>query len=261
MAISERIWLVVFTILEGILPFLCYFYPKDFSYDAMMFLLPIGMAGLYLLCFGKKRLFKTDVVEYAMFQMRLTAGLGFFFLTELRLMDSSFMYLLLFIGSVATILIDDAIFAVIFIVIGKIYGLESIFSKKRKESEEFYTKQSGPYGGFANIYEQMYWEELERRQREEFRRKRSTRGDTYGNQRSDFKRYYEERKEEMQKEPQPKFLFEGTLYFKSISSLEEVRPRYLSLMKQYHPDMPGGSKEIAQEIQSEYDKICKENGL
>ena len=56
-------------------------------------------------------------------------------------------------------------------------------------------------------------------------------------------------------------MFENTVYFQSIDSLEQVRPRYISLMKRYHPDMKGGSKEICQEIQSEYDKICEENGL
>ena len=103
----------------------------------------------------------------------------------------------------------------------------------------------------------MYWEELERRQREQFRQKKGTWENVQWEKNSEFRQNYQE----MPKEPQPKFLFEKTLYFRSISSLEEVRPRYLSLMKKYHPDMPGGSKEIAQEIQSEYDKICEENGL
>ena len=268
MAISERIWLITFTVLEGIVPFLCYFYPKTFSYEAMLLLLPIGMAVLYLLFFGKERLFETDVVEYGMFQVYLVAALGFFFLLGLRLaLKSNYSYqageniylmmILLLLGAAATVAIDDVIFAVIFIVIGKVYGLESIFSKKRKEDQEFYKKDTEPYGGYRNIYEKMYWEELERRQREQFRQKKRTWENDQWEKTPEFRQNYQE----MPKEPQPKFLFEKTLYFRSISSLEEVRPRYLSLMKKYHPDMPGGSKEIAQEIQSEYDKICEENGL
>ena len=253
MAISERIWLIIFTVLEGIVPFLCYFYPKTFSYEAMLLLLTIGMAFLYLLFFGKERIFETDVVEYGMFQMYLAAALGFFFLMGL----GEDVHLFLLIGSVATVVIDDVIFAIIFIVIGKVYGLESIFSKKRKENQEFYKKDTEPYGDYRNIYEKMYWEELERRQREQFRQKKRTWEHVQREKNPEFRQNYQE----MPKEPQPKFLFEKTLYFRSISSLEEVRPRYLSLMKKYHPDMPGGSKEIAQEIQSEYDKICEENGL
>ncbi|MBD5466028.1 MAG: hypothetical protein HDR22_09500 [Lachnospiraceae bacterium] len=253
MAISERIWLIIFTVLEGIVPFLCYFYPKAFSYEAMLFLLPIGMAVLYLLFFGKERLFETDVTEYGTFQMYLAAALGYLCFVGIG-DDTQF---LLLMGSGVTIVIDDVIFVIIFIVIGKVYGLESIYSKKRKEEQEFYNKEAGPYGGYRNTYEKMYWEELERRQREQFRQKKGTWENVQWEKNSEFRQNYQE----MPKEPQPKFLFEKTLYFRSISSLEEVRPRYLSLMKKYHPDMPGGSKEIAQEIQSEYDKICKENGL
>lgn len=264
MAVSERIWLIVFTVSEGFLPFLCYFFPKVFSYEVMMLLLPVGAAFLYLLVFGVKRLFETDVAEYGVFQIYVAAAVGFFFLVGFRFAMNSFhienpiIYIFLFIGSAITIAIDDVIFAIIFIVIGKIYGLESIFSKKKKEDRKYFDRNTGPYGGFRNIYEQMYYEELEKRQRKQFKQRRNAREDVQWDQWHEFERQYRE----MPKEPPPpEFLFEKTVYFRSISSLEEVRPRYLQLMKKYHPDMPGGSKDIAQEIQSEYDKICEENGL
>ncbi len=264
MALSERIWLVLFTVSEGILPFLCYFFPKEFSYEVMMLLLPAGMAFLYVLCFGLKRIFETDVAEYGLFQIYVAAAIGLFFLFGFRFaldsfqIENSIIYIFLFIGSAFTIAVDDVIFAIIFIVIGKICGLESVFSKKRKEEKKFFDRNAGPYGGFRNIYEQMYYEELEKRQRKQFRQRRNTRENVQWDQWHEFERHYQE----MPKEPPPpKFLFEKTIYFRSIISLEEVRPRYLQLMKKYHPDMPGGNKDIAQEIQSEYDKICEENGL
>lgn len=250
MKISERIWLIVFTVLEGAVPFLCYIYPKIFSYEAMLLLLPIGMAVLYLLFFGKERPFETDVAEYGIFQMYLVAALGY-----VCFVGTGEIFLLM--GSVATVVIDDVIFVIIFIVIGKVYGLESIYSKRRKEKEAFHEKDSRAYGDFWTDEEKMYWEELERRQRERFRQENRTRENVNWEKNFEFRQNYKG----MQREPKPRFLFEKTLYFRSISSLEEVRPRYLSLMKKYHPDMPGGSKEIAQEIQSEYDKICEENGL
>ncbi|MBD5544302.1 MAG: hypothetical protein HDR01_08715 [Lachnospiraceae bacterium] len=251
MKISERIWMIVFTVLELAVPFLCYSYPKIFSYEVMILLLPIGMALTYLLFFGAERLFESDVMAYGKFHIYMI------FASCIFLMAFDDVYFLLGIGSIVTAVIDDVIFAIIFIVIGKVYGLESTLVKGLKEKGAFSEKDSRAYEDFWTDEEKMYWEELERRQRERFRRQNWTRGNVNWEKNSEFRQSHKE----MQREAKPKFLFEKTLYFRSISSLEEVRPRYLSLMKKYHPDMPEGSKEIAQEIQSEYDKICKENGL
>lgn len=263
MAVSERIWLILFTVLEGILPFLCYFFPKEFSYEIMMLLLPAGMALLYLLVFGLERLFETDVAEYGLFQIYVAAAMGLFFLLGFRFaMDSfpvqnSIIYIFLFIGSAITIAIDDVIFAVIFIVIGKIYGLESIFSRKKKEDKKFFDRNAGQYGGYRNIYEQMYYEELEKRQRKQFWQRRNTRENVQWDQWHDF----EQQHQEMPKEPpKPKFLFEKTIYFRSISSLDEVRPRYLQLMKRYHPDMPGEVRTLLRKFRVNMIKYVRRTG-
>ena len=45
-------------------------------------------------------------------------------------------------------------------------------------------------------------------------------------------------------------------YFRNVNTLEELRKQYKELLKQYHPDN-GGSVEIMQEINSEYDRLFK----
>ncbi|WP_285824063.1 J domain-containing protein [Schaedlerella arabinosiphila] len=44
-------------------------------------------------------------------------------------------------------------------------------------------------------------------------------------------------------------------WFKNVSSVEELRKQYRELLKKYHPDNDGGSVEITQEINAEYDRI------
>lgn len=44
-------------------------------------------------------------------------------------------------------------------------------------------------------------------------------------------------------------------WFKNVSSVEELRKQYRELLKKYHPDNDGGSVEITQEINAEYDHL------
>lgn len=44
-------------------------------------------------------------------------------------------------------------------------------------------------------------------------------------------------------------------WFAGINTIAELRTKYRQLLKKYHPDNPGGSVEITQEINKEYDKI------
>lgn len=44
-------------------------------------------------------------------------------------------------------------------------------------------------------------------------------------------------------------------YFKGIKTIEELRQKYRELLKKYHPDNEGGSVEITQEINAEYDRL------
>ena len=44
-------------------------------------------------------------------------------------------------------------------------------------------------------------------------------------------------------------------YFTGIKTIEELRQRYRELLKKYHPDNEGGSVEITQEINAEYDRL------
>ena len=44
-------------------------------------------------------------------------------------------------------------------------------------------------------------------------------------------------------------------YFTGIKTIEELRQRYRELLKKYHPDNEGGSVEITQEINAEYDLL------
>ena len=44
-------------------------------------------------------------------------------------------------------------------------------------------------------------------------------------------------------------------WFTEIKKIEELRQRYRKLLKQYHPDNEGGSIEITQEINAEYDRL------
>lgn len=268
MSIPERIWLILFTVAEGAVPFLCYLYPKSFSYEAMLFCVPIGMAFLYVCLFGKERLFETDVTSYAMLQARFTAVAAFLAmvafgmnLKKFPITFKTYIFILLILGAILTIFVHDILFAIIFIIIGKIYGMESFFAKQKKKHDEFYEKDSQPYGKYRNIYEKMYWEELEKRQREQFKKKNEPWESNHAEWNSGGEHSWEKAETKENWEQREVFLFENTRYFQSISSLEQVRSRYISLMKKYHPDMPEGSKEIAQEIQNEYDRICEENGL
>ena len=47
-------------------------------------------------------------------------------------------------------------------------------------------------------------------------------------------------------------------YFAEVKSVEELRQRYRELLKKYHPDNEGGSVEITQEINTEYDRLFED---
>lgn len=44
-------------------------------------------------------------------------------------------------------------------------------------------------------------------------------------------------------------------WFVGINTIAELRTKYRQLLKKYHPDNPGGSVEVTQEINKEYDEI------
>lgn len=44
-------------------------------------------------------------------------------------------------------------------------------------------------------------------------------------------------------------------YFTGVKTIEELRKQYRELLKKYHPDNEGGSVEITQEINAEYDLL------
>lgn len=44
-------------------------------------------------------------------------------------------------------------------------------------------------------------------------------------------------------------------WFKNVSNVEELRKQYKELLKKYHPDNDGGSVEITQKINAEYDAV------
>ena len=44
-------------------------------------------------------------------------------------------------------------------------------------------------------------------------------------------------------------------WFAGVITIEELRKRYRELLKQYHPDNDGGSVEVTQEINAEYDRL------
>lgn len=46
-------------------------------------------------------------------------------------------------------------------------------------------------------------------------------------------------------------------YFENVKTVEELRKQYKELLKQFHPDNPGGSTEATQEINAEYDRLFK----
>lgn len=74
-----------------------------------------------------------------------------------------------------------------------------------------------------------------------------------------FREAYEKMAEETVYRPKP--LFEHTKFFKQITEIEQVKPRYHAMMKIYHPDNPGGSVDITQELQKEYQEIAKKYNL
>lgn len=44
-------------------------------------------------------------------------------------------------------------------------------------------------------------------------------------------------------------------YFEGVKTVEELRKRYRELLKKFHPDNEGGSVEVTQEINAEYDRL------
>ncbi|NBI88847.1 J domain-containing protein, partial [Lachnospiraceae bacterium] len=43
-------------------------------------------------------------------------------------------------------------------------------------------------------------------------------------------------------------------YFEGVKTVEELRKQYRELLKKFHPDNEGGSVEVTQEINAEYDR-------
>ncbi len=44
-------------------------------------------------------------------------------------------------------------------------------------------------------------------------------------------------------------------WFTGVTTIEQLRKRYRELLKKYHPDNGGGSVEVTQEINAEYDRV------
>ena len=44
-------------------------------------------------------------------------------------------------------------------------------------------------------------------------------------------------------------------YFEGVKTVEELRKQYRELLKKFHPDNEGGSVEVTQEINAEYDRL------
>lgn len=44
-------------------------------------------------------------------------------------------------------------------------------------------------------------------------------------------------------------------WFAGVTTIEELRKQYRELLKKFHPDNDGGSVEITQEINAEYDRL------
>lgn len=44
-------------------------------------------------------------------------------------------------------------------------------------------------------------------------------------------------------------------WFQGVNTIEELRKHYQTLLKKYHPDNEGGSLEITQEINKDYDSL------
>lgn len=47
-------------------------------------------------------------------------------------------------------------------------------------------------------------------------------------------------------------------WFRNINTLEELRKEYRTLLKKYHPDNPGGSVVVTQEINKGYERVFQE---
>lgn len=47
-------------------------------------------------------------------------------------------------------------------------------------------------------------------------------------------------------------------WFAGVTTIEELRKKYRELLKQFHPDNDGGSVEITQEVNSQYDHLFAE---
>jgi len=45
------------------------------------------------------------------------------------------------------------------------------------------------------------------------------------------------------------------MWFNGVQTIEELRTKYRELLKKYHPDNDGGSVEVTQEINAEYDRL------
>lgn len=45
------------------------------------------------------------------------------------------------------------------------------------------------------------------------------------------------------------------MWFNGVQTIEELRTKYRELLKKYHPDNDGGSVEVTQEINAEYDAV------
>ena len=45
------------------------------------------------------------------------------------------------------------------------------------------------------------------------------------------------------------------IYFHDVQTVEELKRQYKTLAFKYHPDREGGSKEIMQQVNAEYDEL------
>lgn len=250
LAVHEYLFIIFATLLEIAMPFLCCFFAKKVGFPLII----AGVFGAIIFVFvifhDVEEFYKANYVDYLYFQIiililmvlcgvvlliiaatqfkeEIKSLTEYLFRIEYHEALAIFVVCVMFILCVLLVACSISVYDLLFSLLMWIFAKANHLEIKNPYMEQL--KAAGT-----------------KESREEYLRRK-------------LREEYEKMAEESVYRQEP--LFENTKYFKGITDLEQVRPRYLSLMKQYHPDNAEGTIEICQEIQEEYQTIEKKYNL
>ncbi|MBR1692099.1 MAG: hypothetical protein IJ711_04915 [Lachnospiraceae bacterium] len=278
---SEYLFLFLATVVEVVMPVTFFFLPQRIGLGTQLVLILLSLQFLFAVYMDIQTFFQKNYVDYLFLQLvfycflllisAVLIGLKRDAIAAAVSLDISTFHVIL--AAILCFFIYAIVSFVILVVmdIGTVLILIAYAKLARISLENPYVEQLK-----AAATKESFEEYTNRRVREEFakkyRQQAQERAESTGHMHSERHKAvgggaaFEGAQRENDHYTQSVYvqmpLFDYTVHFKDITSLDQVRPRYHALMKKYHPDnAQTDTVRICQEIQKEYHEIAKKYNL